>query len=107
MSRRTSIVLAELIAVANLMLATPGEAARLAHRVASLKDEIQDAIARGEAGTASAILAFALMHLATERVVLVDMHHLVEIGRHAREMARDNELRSAIMREAGVTGEFA
>jgi len=101
MSRRTSIVLAELIAVANTVLATPGGAAHYARGLAALKDEIQAVIARGEAGTAAAILAFALMHLATERVVLVDLHHLVEIARHAREMVRDNELRAAILREGG------
>ncbi|HGW6330757.1 TPA: hypothetical protein ACNHQ5_004371 [Escherichia coli] len=99
MSRRTSIVLAELIAVANEVLPAPGAAPVHAHTVAALAPDINAAIKRGEAGTASAILAFALMHLATERVVLVDMHHLVTIAMHAREMVRDNELHAAIVRE--------
>lgn len=99
MTRRTVDTLADLIAVANTVLPKPGAAAQYAQGIASLKDEIQAAIVRGEAGTASAILAFALMHLATERVVLVDMHHLVEIAKHAREMVRDNELHAAIVRD--------
>lgn len=99
MTRRTSIVLAELIAVANEVLPAPGNAPLYARAIAALAPDINAAIKRGEAGTASAILSFALMHLATERVVLVDVHHLVTIAMHAREMVRDNELHAAIVRE--------
>jgi predicted RNA methylase len=102
-TRRTSRVLADLIAVANQVLPKPGAAVDHALSISSLKDEIQAAIRCGDAGTGAAILSFALMHLACERMVLVEVHHLVEIARHARELVREN-LQTVMLRELSEAG---